>query len=72
MRETTERAGIFDAFALAAHPEKRGLARHHKRAIVYRSGKESYEFFENVSVNRGYKVRTFTDVDRAREWVLED
>jgi hypothetical protein len=72
MRETTENADTMDAFFLAANPEERGLTRTHKRAIVHRSTNKLYRFFETVSVNRGYNVKLFTDIDSALEWIQED
>jgi hypothetical protein len=71
MRETTEEAGTIDAFFLAVNPERRGLDRTHRRAIVHRGDNPLYDFFETVSDNRGYSVKTFTDIDRALEWLQE-
>ena len=72
MREASENASTTDAFILAADPEKRGMHPQYRRAIVHRGKEEAYAFFENVSVNRGYRVKTFTDIDRALEWLQED
>ena len=69
MRETTEKASDLDAFSLAANPEKRGLKRHYRRAIIHKCRHASYALFENVSVNRGNIVKTFTDMDMALEWL---
>jgi hypothetical protein len=33
--------------------------------------KEDISFFEAVSVNRGYRVRLFTDPGEAEEWIAE-
>ena len=72
MREATERATNMDAFSLAANPENRGMERQYKRAIVHKGRDESYAFFETVSVNRGYRVKTFTDIDMALAWLQEN
>ena len=72
MREASESASTTDAFILAADPEKRGMQPQYRRAIVHRGDEEAYTFFENVSVNRGYRVKTFTDIDRAIEWLQQD
>ena len=31
--------------------------------------KNSYSFFENVAVNRGFALRIFSDPDEAIEWL---
>ena len=41
-----------------------------KRAFVVARDLKVYEFFENVTVNRGQNVRVFYDVDEAKRWLL--
>jgi hypothetical protein len=69
VREATEKASNRDAFSLAENPEERGLKRHYKRAIVHKGPMLSYGVFETVSVDRGYIVKTFTDMDMALTWL---
>jgi hypothetical protein len=41
-----------------------------KAAIVdVKEFKDSYQFFENVAVNRGYNLRMFGDIAEAIEWL---
>ena len=72
MREASEKATDLDAFFLAANPEKRGMEKQYRRAIVHDGRDRSYGFFETVSVNRGNTVKVFVDVDKALEWLLQD
>ena len=72
VREATANTDTVDAFFLAANPEKRGLLRGHKRALVYSGDDEIFRFFETVSQNRGYLVEIFTDIDKALAWLIEE
>jgi len=62
---------ITQIFDMAATAEKRGLKREYKRATVISKEAQSqdFHFFEDVSVNRGYNVASFTDIDKAIEWL---
>jgi hypothetical protein len=40
-------------------------------AIVVTRTLESYRLFENAAVNRGARVDYFTDIDAARQWLVE-
>jgi len=42
-----------------------------KREIVEAEGLNDYSFYENVMVNRGQKVRVFTNIDKAKKWLSE-
>ena len=33
---------------------------------------EDADFWENVAVNRGLKIKFFTDLEEAKHWVMED
>ncbi|MCP4899488.1 MAG: hypothetical protein GY906_21185 [bacterium] len=49
-----------------------GLKHGDRVAIVYRPNTEhgrNFEFFETVSVNRGYSVRVFLNVEDAWKWL---
>jgi hypothetical protein len=41
-----------------------------KRALVAAEGLHDYSFYENVMVNRGQKVRVFTNMDKAKKWLF--
>jgi hypothetical protein len=71
IRKFESRPSMMQVFSIAAKPEERGLTSKYKRATVF-SGDEQGEdlrFFENVSVNRGYKVACFTSIKKAIEWL---
>ena len=69
LRAATISVDECDTYDMAASPEDDGLTRIDKRAVVYAPGERDPEFFENVSVNRGYRVRCFTDIDAAVQWL---
>jgi hypothetical protein len=41
-----------------------------KLAIVYAEITEQERFFEDVAVNRGYRLRVFDDKKKALEWLM--
>ena len=41
-----------------------------RRALVAQDDLENFGFFETVAVNRGQRVKLFTDIDEARRWLL--
>ena len=42
----------------------------HKRANVVAKDWDDYIFHENVMVNRGQNERVFTDIDKAKKWLI--
>jgi hypothetical protein len=42
-----------------------------KRANVVAKDLDDYIFHENVMVNRGQNEKVFTDIDQAKEWLME-
>ncbi len=46
-----------------------GLTHCTKRAIVFARDAEDWQFYENVAVNRGELVKTFTDIHEAKHWL---
>jgi hypothetical protein len=56
---------------LAQEFEKFNIAiRDLKRAFLMREGDEDMRFFETVSLNNLQNFKAFTDVEKAREWLL--
>lgn len=43
----------------------------YKRANVVAKDLDDYIFHENVMVNRGQNEKVFTDIDKAKEWLME-
>ena len=41
-----------------------------RRALVAASDLNDYSFHENVMVNRGQNVKVFSDIDKAKKWLL--
>ena len=44
----------------------------YKRANVVTKDLDDYIFHENVMVNRGQNEQVFTDIDQAKEWLMEN
>ena len=44
----------------------------YKRANVVAKDLGDYVFHENVMVNRGQNEKVFTDIDRAKKWLMEN
>jgi len=67
IRGAEGRLGILETFGLVStYPPMREL----RVAIVDRAENSSwYEFYETVTVNRGYHNKVFTDIDKAIEWL---
>jgi hypothetical protein len=42
----------------------------HKRANVVAKDWDDYIFHENVMVNRGQNEKVFTDIDKAKKWLI--
>ena len=43
----------------------------YKRANVVGKDLDDYVFHENVMVNRGQNEKVFTDIDKAKKWLME-
>ena len=46
--------------------------RHSKAAIVYKSDKDFWEFFETTARNVGVNVMLFCEIEEAIEWLFEE
>jgi hypothetical protein len=42
----------------------------YKRANVVAKDLDDYVFHENVMVNRGQNEKAFTDIDKAKKWLI--
>ncbi|MEN6575616.1 MAG: hypothetical protein ABFD90_04675 [Phycisphaerales bacterium] len=67
IRGVDGRLGVLDTFNLvSSYPGIAGV----RAAIVDRPENRSWsDFYETVSVNRGYDNKVFTDIDKAIEWL---
>ena len=72
MRHATVTFSIAEVYCLPGIIEAAGFDRSWKRALVAASQLDGYHFFETVSVNRGYRVRLFTDPEPALAWLLQE
>jgi len=62
--------GTMDLFKTGTFPEDKNHRQiSHKYALLYSEILDDHKFLENVSVNRGYRVRMFNDIDKALEWL---
>jgi hypothetical protein len=72
LRESKIIGTTLGAYEAVIDPEKHGLSRHLRIAVVYSVITEDERFMENVGVNRGATAfRVFDDIDAAREWVAQ-
>ncbi len=62
---------LLDAYTTGTVPEDEGMNQVKQRIALVYSGEISNEekFLENVSVNRGYNVRVFNQIEKAKEWL---
>lgn len=62
--------GTMDIFKTGTFPNDQNHRQvTHKYALLYSEILDDHKFLENVSVNRGYQVRMFDNVDKALEWL---
>ena len=60
--------GVLETFNLVSnYPSTQGSAR---RLWIGRKTANWFEFYETVSVNRGYHNKVFTDMEKAIEWLI--
>jgi hypothetical protein len=67
VRGVDGRLGVLDTFSMVStYPVMAGI----RAAIVDRPENRSWsDFYETVSLNRGYDNQVFTDIDKAVEWL---
>jgi len=67
IRDVEGRLGVLDTFGLVStYPTIPGM----RAAIVDRPENKNWsDFYETVSVNRGYQNKVFTDIDEAIKWL---
>ncbi len=72
-RKVTYTASIISLYQLAEYYAKVDIPRQIKRAAILANPKykESNDFFENTSRNRGINLRLFYDLERAEQWLTE-
>lgn len=70
-RETTFNFHLIDYYDRPAINEKLGVSRTFRTAMVFRQLTKETIFMETVFQNRGFKLRHFTDIDKARAWLKE-
>lgn len=68
-RETTFLFSLSDYYDRPTINEKLGVSRKFKTAMVFPKLTEDTKFMETVFRNRGYNLRHFTDIEKAKEWV---
>ncbi len=50
--------------------ELTGIDKTWKRATVISNNLDNFKFFENVSRNRGYNIKIFTNMTKAIDWLI--
>lgn len=74
-RELSPNINVIDSYKLVKLYEKLEGASNMKEAILIPDIPEAaraIEFYETVSLNRGFQVKAFTDRDEALSWLLSD
>ena len=73
-QQVTYTASILSIYQLAEHYAKADIPRFIKRAAVVANPdyKETNEFFENTTRNRGINLRLFYNVEDAETWLLKE
>ena len=70
-RETTFAFKLMDYYNRPAINEKLGVSRRFKTAMVFKQLTQDTRFMETVFSNRGYFLRHFTDIEKAKNWLKE-
>jgi hypothetical protein len=68
-RETVFALRLFEYYERPGRVEKIGMPRRSKIAMVFRKLTADTQFMETVFRNRGYNLRQFDDLEKARAWV---
>jgi hypothetical protein len=69
MREAELALSTVEWFGLLELLDTIGFDRSWKRAIVVARDLETYRFFEVAALNRGYRIKIFTDLNDAKNWL---
>jgi len=59
--------GTFITGTVSVDPHRKQIR--HKIALLYAGLDRDHRFLETVAVNRGYRLRIFTQIDMALEWL---
>ena len=70
-RETTFLFSLLDFYARPTINEKLGISRTFRTAMVFTELTENTKFMETVFINRGYNLRHFTDIEKAKDWLKD-
>jgi hypothetical protein len=70
-RETTFLFNLSDYYDRPSINEKLGISRKFKTAMIFAQLTEDTRFMETVFINRGYNLRHFTDIDKAKAWLTK-
>jgi hypothetical protein len=71
MRDVVLTEGSFDIYKMPEKIRNSGIVSGIKRALVVPEVNEQFQFFENVFVNQGHRVKIFTDISAAEQWARE-
>ena len=73
LRDAHVVGGVADTFEAGTEPLMEGLQTvYFKVALVYAEPGVEERFLETVMVNRGYRIRIFSDEDKALAWLKEN
>ena len=69
MRESPVPESIIDIFDVPKAVSKAGDMGNFKYAMIVKEVRDQWEFLETISVDRGQRVKIFTDFDEACAWL---
>jgi len=67
--ETTFLFSFLDYYARPSINEKLGISRKFRTAMIFAELTENTKFMETVFINRGYNLRHFADIEKAKAWL---
>lgn len=70
-RKARLKLSTLEIFKLPRVAKAFGLANNTKVAIVFHENKKDYRFIESAALNHGYFVKIFSDIDEAKNWLIE-
>ena len=69
VREATSQLSITNLYYLPDKVAELGVGRSMKRAILVKERFEESSFYEDTTANKGIRVKVFTDLDEALNWL---
>lgn len=69
LRHVENKLSVMSIYKLPEQSTEAGINRTMKRAILLDTVDEDMKFYEDIAINRGLRVKIFTDLDSALKWL---